>query len=219
MFNTLSWDRTGPVGIELVGWPADWATARDDRGPLPVYDVEHRPDGTTVICTLGRDVPALGTGIFDPSPATRQPGIENLDGEPIENERFRITSDEHGIISMVDKLNGEELIDPAPFRGGELILEHDYGDPWATRRPDHHRERLGPLTRRSAVRRVPGGCEIVFEGKHPGNPSDSEVVWLTWRQRVLLRDGLPVRGVHHRNGLGHLQPSNMHCLPDQGARR
>ena len=32
---------------------------------------------------------------------------------------------------------------------------------------------------------------IVFEGKHPGNPSDSEVVWLTWRQRVLLRDGLP----------------------------
>ena len=113
VFNTLSWDRTGPVGIELVGWPADWATARDDRGPLPVYDVEHRPDGTTVICTLGRDVPALGTGSIHLSPATRQPGIENLDGEPIENERFRITSDEHGIISMVDKLNGEELIDPA----------------------------------------------------------------------------------------------------------
>ncbi len=97
----------------------------------------------------------------------------------------------NGIIGIIDKLSGEELIDPESFRAGELILEHDYGDPWATRSADRRRERLSGFARRVAVRRTPAGAEIVFEGAHPGNFHDFEVNWLSWRQRVVLRDGLP----------------------------
>lgn len=191
VFNTLSWSRTAPVSVEIAGWPTQWATVCDDLGPLPVYGIDRRADDTAVIHTLGRDVPALGSRGIRLSPATRAPAVESLAGESIENDCFRITSDEHGIVSITDKSTGDELIKPEALYAGELILEHDYGDPWATRRADHHRERLSPLTRRSAVRRVAGGCEIILEGQHPGNPTDFEVVWLTWRQRVLLRDGLP----------------------------
>lgn len=190
-FNTLGWTRTAPVSIEIARWPTEWATACDDQGPLPVYGIDRRQDDTAVIHTLGRDVPALGSRGIRLSPATRAAAVETLEGDSIENDRFRITSDEHGIVRIVDKSTGDELIRPDPLYAGELILEHDYGDPWATRRADRHRERLSALTRRSAVRRVPGGYEIIFEGEHPGNPSDFEVVWLTWKQRVLLRDGLP----------------------------
>jgi alpha-mannosidase len=45
--------------------------------------------------------------------------------------------------------------------------------------------------KRVAVRKRGPVSEIVFEGQHPCNFHDFEVNWLTWRQRVIVADGLP----------------------------
>lgn len=195
VFNTLSFDRSAMVQIDIDNWTAEWATARDVNGELPVYAVFRDNAGHATIRLLGRDVPALSgkTITLKPAPFPTLPP-ENDHAAAlgvIENEFFRVTANHHGITSILDKRNGRELIDYAHFYPGELILEHDYGDPWATRRPDHYRERMSPFGRRARVTRMGGQSEIRFSGKHPCNFHDFEVNWLIWGQRVVLNDGLP----------------------------
>jgi alpha-mannosidase len=140
---------------------------------------------------IARDVPALGGRTIELQPAKEAPAIEALDSDAIENDRFRVETNEHGVTRILDRRAKRDLIDFAHFYAGELILEHDYGDPWATRRPDHFRDRLSPFTRRTGAQRIPGGFEIAFEGKHPCNFHDFEVNWLTWTTRVRLLNDLP----------------------------
>lgn len=191
VFNTLSWPRTAPVEIVVDTWSSPWAAARDDDGDLPVYDVRHGADGRTTVQVLARNVPAFGGRSLRLEPCDAVPAVEQVAGDMIETDAFRVASNAVGVTSIVDKRTGRELIDYAHYYAGELILEGDYGDPWATRSPNRRRERLNCFGRRTAVRRIPGGAEIVFSGTHPGNFHDFEVNWLAWTQRVILRDGLP----------------------------
>lgn len=186
VFNTLSWPRSAPIRILLDNWDAPWASA----GDLPIYAVDKEPGGRVAITLLVCDVPALGGTTIHIDPVHEAPQQETLACDTIENNRFTVTANAHGVTGITDRKSGRELIDYAWYYAGELILEHDYGDPWATRRADHDRERLSPFMQRTAVHQWPGRSEIVFEGKHPCNFHDFEVNWLTWRQRVILHDGL-----------------------------
>jgi hypothetical protein len=122
----------------------------DDCGALPVYDVETGTDGRTIITLLGRDVPALGTKSIRLSSCATRPNAVDVEGDTMESDGFRASANRHGITSIIDERTGDELIDYAHNYAGELILERDYGDPWATRSPDRHRDRLGPFGRRVA---------------------------------------------------------------------
>jgi len=186
VFNTLSWPRSAPVRIVLDDWTAPWASA----GNRPVYNVQQLGDGKTAITLLANDIPAMGATTIELTPADTPIVKDHPEANTIENDRFAVSANDHGVTRIIDKNTNRELIDDACYYAGELILEHDYGDPWATRRNDHERERLSPFTRRTAVRQLPGRSEIVFEGKHPSKLNDFEVNWLKWRQRVILHDGL-----------------------------
>jgi alpha-mannosidase len=77
-----------------------------------------------------------------------------------------------------------------------LILEHDVGDPWATRSLDRTRERLAPYTKLRGIER--GGDRVVirYAGRHPAsdNPhtcADPHVTILVWEQDFILRRGVP----------------------------
>ena len=82
------------------------------------------------------------------------------------------------------------------FLLGELILEHDVGDPWATRSLDRTRERLGPYTKLRGIERRGDSVVIRYAGRHPScdDPhkcADPSVTWLTWEQDFILQLGVP----------------------------
>ncbi len=71
----------------------------------------------------------------------------------IENRRFRVNADEHGLLSVFDKKLGKTILAAGQYRPGELILEHDEGSPWATLHPDQARIPLSKYTRLVAGKR------------------------------------------------------------------
>lgn len=65
----------------------------------------------------------------------------------IENSRYKITADEHGIVSVYDKKLMKELAENAEYRFGEFVLEHDEGTPWSTLSSDCKRYPLAKHTK------------------------------------------------------------------------
>jgi len=75
--------------------------------------------------------------------------ISRLAKPIIQNQRFRIEADEHGIVAIHDKLKHlrADVAARSAYRPGELVLEHDEGSPWATIHPDRTRTPLAEKTR------------------------------------------------------------------------
>ncbi len=190
VINTLSWKRSAPVTIELEDWSAEHAHATDAKGELPVYRVEATSHGKTQITLLAREIDGMGVSQIEIAPAPK-PRVERSQNRIITNDRFEVSADGHGVTSIRDRQLDREWVHPAFHHCGELILEHDYGDPWATRKADHFRERMSPFGRFKESVVTPTTQELVFEGTHPGNFHDFEVNWLSWTQRVVLHKDLP----------------------------
>ncbi len=57
----------------------------------------------------------------------------------IENERYKITAEIHGIKSIYDKILGINICEETEYMPFEFILEHDDGSPWATMSSDLRR--------------------------------------------------------------------------------
>jgi alpha-mannosidase len=74
----------------------------------------------------------------------------------IQNGRFRITADDHGILSIYDKKLKRVISKAGDLRPGEFILEHDEGSPWATLSSDRKRTLLSDSTSIAGIRKGAG---------------------------------------------------------------
>lgn len=127
-----------------------------DGEPAPIINASKLETGQIEITFLAKNIPALGSSSYqliqsEPITAIRLPQAI------IENQRFRIEADEHGLLAVFDKMLGQPIIQVDEYRPGELILEHDEGSPWATIHPDQSRTPLAPFTQLVAAET--GRCE------------------------------------------------------------
>jgi alpha-mannosidase len=114
----------------------------------------------------------------------------------IENEFYKVTTNDHGVIGIYDKRSGQELVNSAKGYANELVLEHDVGDPWTTRELNRPRLRLGNSNKLVSIERFPDHSVLTYRGKLAGNedvtnPVDYRVMILEWEQKVIIRNGIP----------------------------
>lgn len=144
------------------------ALVDSDGREVPIVRQETIDAGETLICFVAEDVPALGTINYQVVP--REAGLisDNMPEEPvIENGRFRIVADKHGITEVFDKKLGVVVAGAGEFRTNEIILERDEGSPWATLHPDRRRRQLACNTRLVSVGRGPAHQSMTFECSVP----------------------------------------------------
>lgn len=115
----------------------------------------------TRVAFLAREVPPHAAARYRVT-AGEAPEITLLAGTTIQNERFRITADEHGITAIYDTQLRRVIAEGQAYRPGELILEHDEGNPWYTETPDRTRRPLASSTRLTAVESGPGFQRMRF---------------------------------------------------------
>jgi alpha-mannosidase len=195
VFNTLAWPRSGMASIALkfAGQQAAGILLADESGnPVPFLaeGVARHDDGSLAAATLtfrATDVPPLGYRTYlavplaappgEPDPEIPEPdqpgpetsGWQDMAGQVIENEAFRVTAagaDGGSLASIVDRRTGAELLSGG---GNELVLQEEY--------PTHPRWGEGPwllcpkgrwsgeAARHATVRaqRCPAGSRLVTE--------------------------------------------------------
>ena len=187
VFNHSGLTATAPVRLSLPsGWA--WATVHVDGVAVPVHDADDE-----AVTFVAADIPALGARTFHLAPAARI--STTLKSHEIRCGAMTVTVGEHGLTSLA--MEGLGIVtDNCRFQVGELLLEHDHGDPWATRSLERTRERLAPYTKLASIERHGDGVIITYTGNHPANDdphrcADPAVTWLTWTQRFHLREGVP----------------------------
>lgn len=194
VFNHHDRPATVPVTLRL---PGRWTNAAvsDDTGPLAVCAVQ-AGDAASQVTVLAAQVPALGARVLHVAPAAveLQTALDPKPGE-VACGPWTLQLAEHGIARVSHERFGE-VARAGAWNFGELLLEHDLGDPWGTRSLDRTRERLGPSTRLTGLSRGPHSLTVTCSGRHPStdNPhfcDDPQVTYLAWEQRFILRAGLP----------------------------
>ena len=192
LFNHQSFPATVPVTVTV---PDAWkgATASVNGKALPVYEVTPSAGGTAVTF-LAASVPAVGalTVKLQSAPALK---TVKVSGDVVKQEPFTIHVGEKGITG-IDGAGAVGIVNPERFLFGELVLEHDIGDPWATRTLDRTRERLSPHTKLVGITKRGSEVAIRYEGKHPAcddphRTNDPSVTYLAWEQTFRLREGVP----------------------------
>jgi alpha-mannosidase len=127
VYNSLSWDRTGPVEIETVEPPAgQHLEARDSTGrPLAAQVVASDAAARKVtLDVVVKAVPALGYEVIHVVPVSNPRAAASalkIDGANIENEFFRLKIDPHTgcVTSLVNIADGKEAV--APDGCGNLL--------------------------------------------------------------------------------------------------
>jgi alpha-mannosidase len=127
VYNSLSWDRTGPVKIETVEPPAGQHLEARDSAGQPLFSQVVANDAAAPRVTLDvmvKGVPALGFEVIHLVPVAnpRPPASAlKIDGTNIENEFFRLKIDPRTscVTSLVNKANGQEAV--APQGCGNLL--------------------------------------------------------------------------------------------------
>ena len=194
----------------------------DDEGnPVPVLAVrEADAAGTVEVDFVAREVGALGARSYTVTDTGNDPNVVTpLPGPVIENERFRIEADDHGIVSVHDKKLGANILEQAEHRPGELILEHDEGSPWETLGSDQTRLPLADATRLVAAETRSGLQRLVFSVRAPHRTGfavgsmnatvtvtltsgiervdfRTEVEWHAWNHRLRTAMPIPFGGRH-----------------------
>lgn len=189
VFNHTQQVASAPMRLPLpTGW--DWATVTIDGATVPVYAAEGDRQEVAFLATA---IPALGARTFRLEQAA--PAIERLTSREVRCGAFTVVAGDHGLSSIaVDGLG--IVTDTGTFQIGEPVLEHDYGDPWATRSLDRTREGLSPYAKLIGIDRQGDGVVITYAGGHPSNAdsihcTDPAVILLAWTQRIHLRAGVP----------------------------
>ena len=191
IFNSHDGRTTAPVTVPL---PSGWSGAQvlADGKPLPVYEIADAPEGKTVTF-LAEDVPAMGARTITLAPAPVH--VAGRSERTVSVGRFTVEAGDNGITAIRVAGIGP-VIDPGQFLFGEPILEHDVGDPWATRSLDRTRQRLSPFTRLQDIQQHGDSVVIRYAGRHPSTDDlhrceDPLVTHLTWQQAFHLRAGVP----------------------------
>ena len=109
---------------------------------------------------------------------------EKISADSIENAKYLIRFDNHGITEIFDKTLNKQIINKSVGYANELILENDYGDPWFVRETDCKRVRLGSMTELADITADDEKYTLTFKGNYNGD--DYKVQGLRWEQKVYL---------------------------------
>lgn len=128
LFNPHCWDRTD-VCRATVSLPADWtAFGLRDSGGNPVPCQILRRDGDEVEIAFVATAPSVGysTYYLTSRPKRAAAATARKDAESIENSSFRIVADgsRGGLVSMYDKRENRELLDPSSGLVGAEVSVH-----------------------------------------------------------------------------------------------
>jgi alpha-mannosidase len=153
-------------------------------------------DRQVEISFLAKKIPAMGMSSYNIVPS--EPAVViSLPQPVIENQRFRIEADEHGLLVVFDKPLGQPILLADEYRPGELILEHDEGSPWATIHPDQTRTPLALYTQLVAAETgsaAPGSSapfqRLVYEVTTPWSMGFGSRNGVHGQVEVMLVDGL-----------------------------
>ena len=194
VFNHTQQAASAPVRLQLpAGWT--WATVTVDGGadPVPAAGGEPLGGAPRAVTFQAKEIPPLGSRTFRLQQTAA--AVEPLVQREIRCGTFTVVAGDHGLSSIaVDGLG--VVTDSSRFQIGELILEHDLGDPWATRSLDRTREGLAAHAKLVGIERQGDGVVITYVGGHPTNTdtfrcADPAVTLLSWTQRIFLRAGVP----------------------------
>jgi alpha-mannosidase len=197
----------------------DWSVLDEQDQALPVIASGCSENGQTTLKIVAAVPPHAARALRLVPASSTAPVLSSLADPLIENERFRIRADEHGLLSIYDLQLGREILAADEYRPGELILEHDEGSPWATLHPDQSRTPLSATTRLASVERHPAFQSLLFEVNTPfragfvangcaarvrvtlyrGIPRvdfQAEVDWETYNHRLRVAFPLPFAGRH-----------------------
>ena len=127
VYNSLSWDRSGPVKIETSAPAAGrHLEARDSAGQTLLSQVvaTGAADRQVTLNVLVKGVPALGYRVIHLVPVANLRALATslkIDGANIENEFFRLKIDPRTgcVTSLVNKADGQEAV--APGGCGNLL--------------------------------------------------------------------------------------------------
>ncbi len=134
----------------------------DGDAAVPVAELGPAPGGGTRISFVARGVGPLGCKAFTVRRGRRRAGPRRLAVPRIENQRFIVQADEIGLASIFDKRLNRELMVSQPLRPAELVLERDFGSPWATMSPDRSRTGMSAQTRLVKAEREGPTQRLVF---------------------------------------------------------
>ena len=127
IYNSLSWDRTGPAKIEVVEPPIgqQWKAVDPIGQPLPSHVVARDAAAHKLtLDVLAKNVPALGYEVIRlvaaPNPPIAASSIK-VDGTTIENEYLRVKIDPQTgcVTSLIDEPGNHESV--APGGCGNLL--------------------------------------------------------------------------------------------------
>ena len=139
LFNSLSWERTGPAVI-FNRKPAGTLAVKDGQGRvMPAQILPPLPDqpaGIVRIEFIASGVPALGYKTFymtEDKGAAEAPGVsaklgERLKDNAYENDFYKVTFGSGGLKGIFDKELGRELLETGKFLGFEVFTLQSVGN-------------------------------------------------------------------------------------------
>jgi alpha-mannosidase len=112
IYNTLSWDHTAPVVVELPGLKAESVCAMRDLesgATTPLQPVAGESDRWVFVA---HEVPPLGKAVYEPGDGTpSQPASVVVTAGKMENRYFSVELNERGeIVRLFDKLARREVV-------------------------------------------------------------------------------------------------------------
>jgi len=190
LFNHQGVALSAPVTVRMPGaW--EGATVTCDGAMLPVYEVT-AGENETRVTFQSPQVPALNAQSVRLAPAPAQG--QCLETTEVQCGPFALTLGEHGITGVQADGIGP-VADTADWFFGELVLEHDEGDPWSTRTLDRTRERMSQYTQLQRVEQQGESIAVTYGGQHPSigvfGLFDPMVLHLRWEQTFRLRAHSP----------------------------
>jgi alpha-mannosidase len=131
ILNPLSWDRSGPIWVEIPTPPDHDAVIMDATGKsLTAQRVPQATGGTTRYIIETTNIPANGYSTFAVEFKARSratTGTEEFKNKTFENAFYRLQFAPGGLKSIYDKQLGKEMLNPEKFLAGEVFMLDSVG--------------------------------------------------------------------------------------------
>jgi alpha-mannosidase len=134
IFNSLSWERTDPVIVEIKSSSQNWSVQDSQGNVMPSQILPSLPrqaEGTMRLEFIARAVPPLGYKTYYLAEKAQTP-VEMPTAEPspagYENSFFRIEFAPGGLKGIFDKELGREILNTEKFLGFEVFTMQSVGN-------------------------------------------------------------------------------------------